>query len=155
MRGLARKAGGFGSMSVSEQLCAYPSLNPTLTLTCNQLTVVGLVEGWVCSCSAADTDPWCFPVLDENNEGDRDARKMKICQTKSTQQTRQCKLTRDHVRQNKWLTCYLRHLWDTVSCLHVLSKMNCIGLRKVFEALKKALPEIMWLMVNQELVLFN
>ena len=34
-------------------------------------------------------------------------------------------------------------------------KMNCIGLQKVFEALKKALPELMWLMVNQELVLFN
>ena len=35
MRGLARKAGGFGSMSV---------LNPTLTLTCYQLTAVGLGE---------------------------------------------------------------------------------------------------------------
>ena len=65
-------------MSVSEQLRAYPSLNPTLSLTCYQLTVVGLVEGWVCSCSAADIDPWCFPVLDENNEGDRDVRNMKI-----------------------------------------------------------------------------
>ena len=130
-------------MSVSEQLRAYPSLNPTLSLTCYQSTVVGLREGLVCSCPAADTDPWCFPVLDENNEGDRDARKMKICQTKSTQQTRQCKLTEDLVRQNKWLTCYQRHLWDTVSCLHVLSKMNCIGLRKVFEALKKVLPELM------------
>ena len=113
-------------MSVSEQLRTYPSLNPTLTLTYYKLT-----------------DPCCFPVLDENNEGDRDVRKMKICQTKSTQQTRQCKLTEDHMRQNKWLTCYLRHLWDTVSCLHVLSKMNCIGLRKVFEALKKELPELM------------
>ena len=33
------------SMSVSEQLCTYPSPNSTLTLTCHQLTGVGLGEG--------------------------------------------------------------------------------------------------------------
>ena len=32
-----------GSISVSRQLPTYPSPNPTLTLTCYQLTVVGLV----------------------------------------------------------------------------------------------------------------
>ena len=34
-----------GSISVSGQLPTYPSPNPTLTLTCHQLTVVGLGEG--------------------------------------------------------------------------------------------------------------
>ena len=34
-----------GSTSVSEQLPNYPSPSPTLTLTCYQLTVVGLVDG--------------------------------------------------------------------------------------------------------------
>ena len=34
-----------GSTSVSGQLPTDPSLNPTLTLTCYQLTVVGLGEG--------------------------------------------------------------------------------------------------------------
>ena len=38
-------AGHFGSISVSRQLPTYPSLNPTLTLTCYQLTVVELGEG--------------------------------------------------------------------------------------------------------------
>ena len=33
-------------MSVSEQLQTYPSLNPTLTLTCYQLNVVELGRGW-------------------------------------------------------------------------------------------------------------
>ena len=34
-----------GSISVSGQLPTDPSPNPTLTLTCYQLTVVGLGEG--------------------------------------------------------------------------------------------------------------
>ena len=34
-----------GSISVSGQLPTYPSPNPTLTLTCNQLTVIRLGEG--------------------------------------------------------------------------------------------------------------
>ena len=34
-----------GSISVSGQLPTYPSPNPTLTLTCYQLTVVELGEG--------------------------------------------------------------------------------------------------------------
>ena len=34
-----------GSISVSGQLPIYPSPNPTLTLTCCQLTVVELGEG--------------------------------------------------------------------------------------------------------------
>ena len=34
-----------GSISVSGQLPTYPSPNPTLTLTCCQLTVVELGEG--------------------------------------------------------------------------------------------------------------
>lgn len=35
----------------------YPSPNPKLTLSCYQLTVVGLREGLgVCSCSDTDTD---------------------------------------------------------------------------------------------------
>ena len=34
-----------GSMSVSEKLPIYPSPNPTLTLSCKQLTVVGLGGG--------------------------------------------------------------------------------------------------------------
>ena len=37
--------GSFGSISVSGQLPTYPSPNPTLTLTCYQLTVVELGEG--------------------------------------------------------------------------------------------------------------
>ena len=44
----------YRSVSVSGQLPTYPSPNPTLTLTCHQLTVVGLGEGWVGSCP--DTD---------------------------------------------------------------------------------------------------
>ena len=39
-----------GSISVSGQLPTYPSLNPTLTSTCYQLTVVELGEGKVGSC---------------------------------------------------------------------------------------------------------
>ena len=35
----------FGSTSVFGQLPTYPSPNPTLTLTCYQLTVLGLGEG--------------------------------------------------------------------------------------------------------------
>lgn len=34
-------------MLVSEKLCTYPSLSPTLTLTYYQLTVTGLGEGYV------------------------------------------------------------------------------------------------------------
>ena len=46
-----------GSISVSGQLPNYPSPNPTLTLTCCQLIVVELGEGWVGSCSDTDIDP--------------------------------------------------------------------------------------------------
>ena len=34
-----------GSMSISEQMCTYPSPSPTLPLPCSQLTLVGLGEG--------------------------------------------------------------------------------------------------------------
>ena len=44
-------------MSVTEQLRTYPSLNPTLILTCYELTVFGLGEGLVCSSSNTDFDP--------------------------------------------------------------------------------------------------
>lgn len=37
--------GNFRSLSVSDQLCAYPSPSSTITLNCYQLTVVGLGEG--------------------------------------------------------------------------------------------------------------
>ena len=47
----------FGSISVSRQLPTYPSLNPTLTLTCYQSTVVELGEGYVGSCPDTDIDP--------------------------------------------------------------------------------------------------
>ena len=40
-----------------EQLHTYPSPNPTLTLTCYQLTVVVVGEGWVGSCSDNNIDP--------------------------------------------------------------------------------------------------
>ena len=43
--------GTIESNSVSDQLRTYPSPDPTLTLTCYQLTVVGLGEGYVRSCS--------------------------------------------------------------------------------------------------------
>ena len=46
-----------GSISVSGQLLTYPSPNPTLTLTCYQLTVVRLGEGQVGSCPDTDIDP--------------------------------------------------------------------------------------------------
>ena len=46
-----------GSISVSRQLPTYPSPNPTLTLTCYQLTVVELREGYVGSCPDTDIDP--------------------------------------------------------------------------------------------------
>ena len=46
-----------GSISVSGQLPTYPSPNPTLTLTCCQLTVVELGEGKVGSCPDTDIDP--------------------------------------------------------------------------------------------------
>ena len=40
-----------------EQLYTYPSPNPTLTLTCYQLTEVVVGEGWVGSCSGNNIDP--------------------------------------------------------------------------------------------------
>ena len=43
-----------GSILVSEQLRTYPSPNATLTLTYYYLTIVGLGEGWVRSCSKTD-----------------------------------------------------------------------------------------------------
>ena len=43
LRGQSVKS--IGSISVSGQLLTYPSPNPTLTLTCYQLTVVRLGEG--------------------------------------------------------------------------------------------------------------
>ena len=46
-----------GSISVSRQLSTYPSPNPTLTLTCYQLTLVELREGHVGSCPDTDIDP--------------------------------------------------------------------------------------------------
>ena len=46
-----------GSISVSGLLPTYPSPNPTLTLTCCQLTVVELREGWVGSCPDTRIDP--------------------------------------------------------------------------------------------------
>ena len=45
-----------GSISVSGKLPTYPSPNPT-TLTCCQLTVVGLGEGYMGSCPDSDIDP--------------------------------------------------------------------------------------------------
>ena len=45
----------FGSMTVSEQLNTYPSLYQTLTLSCYQLTVIGLGEGLVGSCSESSS----------------------------------------------------------------------------------------------------
>ena len=44
-------------MSVSDQQSTYPSPNPTLILTCYQLTVVELGEEWECICSDTDIDP--------------------------------------------------------------------------------------------------
>ena len=44
-------------MSVAGQLPTYPSPNPTLTLTCCQLTVVELGEGQVGGCPATNIDP--------------------------------------------------------------------------------------------------
>ena len=44
-------------MSVSEKVPTYPSPNPTFTLTCYQLIVVGLGEGYRCSYTDADVDP--------------------------------------------------------------------------------------------------
>ena len=55
--GIGQQDRKFRSMSVSEQLPTYPSPNPTLTLSCCQLTVVGLGEGWVGSCPDTDIDP--------------------------------------------------------------------------------------------------
>ena len=46
-----------GSISVSGQLPTFPSPNPTLALTCCQLTVVELGEGQVGSCPDTDIDP--------------------------------------------------------------------------------------------------
>ena len=43
-------------MSASEQQSTYPSPNLTLNLTCSQLTVVWLGEGWVFSFLDIDTD---------------------------------------------------------------------------------------------------
>ena len=48
-------------MSVSGQLPTYPS--PNLTLTCYQLTVVGLGEGQAGSCPDTDID-LSFPKVD-------------------------------------------------------------------------------------------
>ena len=45
------------SISVSGQLPTYPSPNPTLTLSCCQLTVLELGEGYVESCPDTDIDP--------------------------------------------------------------------------------------------------
>ena len=45
------------SVSVSGQRPTYPSPNPTFTLTCYQLTVVGLGEGYVGHCPDTDIDP--------------------------------------------------------------------------------------------------
>ena len=46
---MVRVGGGsselIGSISVVGQLSTYPSPNPTVTLTCYQVTVVGLGEG--------------------------------------------------------------------------------------------------------------
>ena len=47
----------FDSIPLSEQLRTDPSPNPTLTLTCYQLTVVGLREGLVCSFFDTGIDP--------------------------------------------------------------------------------------------------
>ena len=52
-----RKVSLFDSIPVSEQLRSHPSPNPTLTLTCYQLTVVGLREGLVCNFFDTDIDP--------------------------------------------------------------------------------------------------
>ena len=52
-------------MTVSEQLSTYPSLNQALTLNCYQLTVFGLGEGQVGSCSES-----CHQLSKEGqNEG--------------------------------------------------------------------------------------
>ena len=52
-----RKVSLFDSILVSEQLRSHPSPNPTLTLTCYQLTVIGLREGLVCSFFDTGIDP--------------------------------------------------------------------------------------------------
>ena len=46
-----------GSMQVSAKLHTHPSPNPTLTLSCYQLTVVVLGEEWVSTCSDTGMDP--------------------------------------------------------------------------------------------------
>ena len=45
--------------SAKEPLVTYPSPNPTLTLTCRQLTAIELVEGQGGSCLDTDIDPSC------------------------------------------------------------------------------------------------
>ena len=52
-----------GSISLSEQLRTYPSPDPTLTLTCYHLPVVGLGEGWVCSYTETDIDPFPLQIM--------------------------------------------------------------------------------------------
>lgn len=55
----------FGLMSVSELLSTYPSLNPTSTLTCYQLTVIGLwgVKMYNWSYTDIDSHHLCLPNL--------------------------------------------------------------------------------------------
>ena len=55
----------FGLMSVSELLSTYPSLNPTSTRTCYQLTVIGLwgVKMYNWSYTDIDSHHLCLPNL--------------------------------------------------------------------------------------------
>ena len=48
-------------MSAAKQLPTYPFLNPSLTQTFQQLTVIGLGEGLVCSCLDTVIDPDFHP----------------------------------------------------------------------------------------------
>ena len=55
----------FGLLSVSKLLSTYPSLNPTSTLTCYQLTVIGLwgVKMYNWSYTDIDSHHLCLPNL--------------------------------------------------------------------------------------------
>ena len=58
-----------GSISVSGQLPTYPSPNPTLILTCYQLTVVEFGEGKVGSCPDIDPNDLTTGLLSAPNSG--------------------------------------------------------------------------------------
>ena len=124
-----------GSISVSGQLPTYPSPNPTLILTCYQLTVVEFGEGKVGSCPDIYPNDLTTGLLSAPNSGKGENSLIALAEwapvtcLMSISNTSGSKLRRPYPKQNS----------DTIFMKNVLQRVS--GSSFLVETLVLNLPE--------------